>query len=137
MKLKYTIVPIAAALLAGTVAYADESHHGRAAGQGEPGLLAQAKPGKAASGTETQQIYDHMDMMQKKMARYHASKDQKERFKLRGELYADMRDHMKLMRGTGGDQKGRQETMLMRMDQTHQMMEWMFTFDTDFKPLGP
>lgn len=103
-------------------------------GRGEPVPLAQAYPEN--TGAEAQKIYDHMDMMRKKMGKYHASKDQKERFRLRGELYADMRDHMKLMRGPGGDAKRRQEMMEMRIDQTHQMMEWMFTFQSDF-PVSP
>lgn len=146
MKQTIVIVPIAVALLAGPLAYAEEGHAARVAGHDEPVLLAQAKAMKAEAGTEVQQIHDHMGKMQKKMDRYHASKDQKERAKLRGELYADMRDHMKLMRGPGGmdsghmasgDVKKRQEMMEMRVDQMHQMLEWMFTFQSDFPVSAP
>ncbi len=131
------IVLIAAAVLAGRLAYAEEGHATRAVGHDKPLLLAQAKAAKTGVGKEVQQIHEHMGMMQKKMDKYHASKDQKERAKLRGELYADMRDHMKLMRGPSGDSKKRQETMELRMDQMHQMMEWMFAFQGDFPPSAP
>jgi hypothetical protein len=140
------VVPIAAVMLAGSLAYAEEGRATRAAGHDKPLLLAQAKATTAGTGKEVQQIHDHMDMMQKKMDKYHASKDQKERAKLRAELYADMRDHMKLMRGPGGMDSGRmmsgrqkqsQKMMEMRMDQMHQMLEWMFTFQSDFPGSAP
>lgn len=140
------IVLATTAALATSFSYAHEGDAARAIGPDEPLLLAQARATKAGAGKEIQQIHDHMGMMQQKMDRYHASKDQKERAKLRAELYTDMRDHMKLMRGPGGmdsgrmmggDAKKRQEMMEMRMDQMHQMMDWMLTFDSDFRPLGP
>lgn len=137
-------VAIAALMLAAPLALAEEGAATRAVGQDGPVLLAQATGTQGPAGKEMQQIQEHMNMMQRKMEKYHASKDQKERAKLRSELYADMRDHMKLMRGpagmesghTGGDPKKRQQMMEMRMDQTHQMMEWMFTFQYDF-PVSP
>lgn len=146
MKHAHSFLPIAVAMLAAPLAHAGEGLALRAAGQDRPVLLAQAKATQAPASKEVQQIHDHMAMMQQKMDKYHASKDQKERAKLRGELYADMRDHMKLMRGSAGMDSGRmtsgrgkqhQKMMEMRMDQMHQMMEWMLTFQTDFPVSAP
>ncbi len=146
MKRLNVIVLIAAAMLAGPPAYAHDQRAARALEHESPQLLAQAKAPAAGAANEVHEIHDHMDMMQRKMDKYHASKDQKERAILRGEVYADMRDHMKLMRGPGGmdsgrmtsgDSKRRQQMMEIRMDQTHQMMEWMFTFQSDSPVTAP
>lgn len=145
MKYLNPLLPLAAAMLAASFAHAEERHPAGAAAHEGTVLLAQAKAARTEPGNEIQRIHDHMKMMQQKMDRYHASKDQKERAKLRSELYADMRDHMKLMRGPAGMDSGHmmsgrgkqhQKMMEMRMDQMHQMMEWMFTFQSDL-PLSP
>lgn len=145
MKHVNPLVPLAAAMFAVSFAHAGERHPTGAAVQEAAVLLAQGKAARTEPGSEMQKIHDHMKMMQQKMDRYHATKDQKERAKLRSELYADMRDHMKLMRGPAGMDSGQmmsgrakqhQKMMEMRMDQMHLMMEWMFTFQSDL-PMSP
>jgi hypothetical protein len=145
MKKMSAIVPIAALLLAGPFAYAGENQVIVHAGLDRPLLLAQAASKAGTADKDPQQVQEHMGMMQQKMDKYHASKDAKERRQLMNEITKDMRDHMKMMHGPGGkgsrgiegDMKKRQEMMETRMDQMHQMMEWMFTFQSDFPISAP